>query len=118
MRQDAPAREELRGHRADDGAAGWIPLADDGVHQRYGGLGQAVPAGLLAHLDGRPVLQLREQQHDGAGLLVDLVVPLALDVLVPGGLVLRQDRRSERLHVHLAEIADRNADVHDRKPTL
>ena len=68
--------------------------------------------GCLRDLDRGPVLDVREQQHDRARLLVDLVVLLALDVLVPGGLVLGEDGGAERLHPHLAEAADRDADVH------
>ena len=70
--------------------------------------------GCLRHLDRRPVLDVREQQHDGARLLVDLVVLLALDVLVPGRFVLGQHGGAERRHVDLAEVADRNADIHAR----
>ena len=68
--------------------------------------------GCFRHLDCRPRLDVREQQHDRARLLVDFIVLLALDVLVPGRLVLAQDGGAERFHPDLAEVADRNADIH------
>ena len=84
------------------------------MHDRHRDIREPVPARLLADLDGGPVLDVREQQHDRARLLVDLVVLLALDVLVPGRLVLGEDRGAERRHVDLAEVPDRSADVHAR----
>ena len=112
VRDDAPAREQLGRHRADDRAARRVPLADDLVHHGHRHLREPVPARLLRYLDRRPVLDVREQEHDRACLLVDLVVLLSLDILVPGRLVLGEDRLGQRLHGHLAEAAERRTDVH------
>ena len=99
---DPAAREQLCRHRADDRAAGRVPLADDLVHERHGLSEKAVPAGLLGDIDGGPLSNFGEQQHDGAGLLVNLVALLPLDVFVPRHLVAAM-MGGEGLHVHFAE---------------
>ena len=116
VRHDAPARQQLRRHGADDRAARRVALADDLVHHRHGDVreSRSQPGCLLTSTPGQSST-FGEQQHDGARLLVDFVVLLALDVLVPGGVILREDGGAERRHVDLAEVADRDADIHARQ---
>ena len=73
--------------------------------------GEAVPARLLAHLNGRPSLDVREQQHDRARLLVDLVVLLALDVSVRGNLVRVSTVAPSAAMSTLPKLRDRHADI-------
>ncbi len=82
------------------------------MHERNGFVGEAVPAGLLGHVDGGPALDFGEEEDDRAGLFVDFVAFLALDVFVPRGGVAGNDRCGERLHIYFAEGAEGDADVH------
>src|SRR4029450_8507558 len=69
VRKYSPTGEQLGRHRADDRAARWIPLSDDRVHHWHRHGRKPIPTRLLADLDRRPILDLSEQEHDGAGLL-------------------------------------------------
>jgi hypothetical protein len=85
VRCDLFAGEEFRGHRSNNGSAGWIKALDDVIHQRQSDIGQTIPAGFLADDNIWPLVQINENKHDGFGVVMDLVLFLAVLIFLSTG---------------------------------
>lgn len=112
VRIDATPGQQFCRHRADYRAAFRVVLVDDLVHQRYGDIGQSIPAGFFANLTVWPARTVSENQHYGLGLPMHLVLVLSILILVPGRLILLQNSVAKCRRIKASKFAEGNANIH------
>ena len=112
MRLDLCARQEFRGHGADNRPARRVKTADDVVHYWHGNVGEPVPTGFFFDRYARPIGKVSENQYDRLGFPVHVVGLLTVLLLSPGVVILSEDGLTQGIAVDRPEFPDRYINIH------